>query len=79
MTDEEDGSLIEQYTTPEERVEMVARQIREPRPVRWIAEESDSPVEATRSVLESLVEDDVLTRLDADPTMYAPGPEHLSS
>lgn len=59
--DEETG-LIEEHTTGEDRVRMVARQLTEPRTVNWVASEADWSHEPTKRVLERLVDDGLLTR-----------------
>lgn len=66
-------SLLEEHTTGEDRVRMVARQLSEPRTANWIASEADWSHEPTRRVLERLVDDGVLLRDDDGPhTTYYP-------
>jgi DNA-binding Lrp family transcriptional regulator len=69
MTDGEanDETMLKRYTTGEDRVRMVARQLTEPRTANWIAEEADWSHEPTKRVLERLVDDGVLLRDDAGP------------
>ncbi|MEF8781239.1 MAG: hypothetical protein V5A46_11230 [Haloferacaceae archaeon] len=57
-----DRSLVEDRTTGEDRVRMVARQLSEPRTANWIASEAGWSHEPTKRVLERLVDDGVLYR-----------------
>lgn len=65
--------LVNQQTTGEDRVRMVARQLSEPRTVNWIASESDWSYEPTKRVLERLVDDGLVRRDDSGAhTTYLP-------
>lgn len=71
--DESDGSLLEEQTTGEDRVRMVARQVTEPRTANWIASEAGWSHEPTVRVLERLVDDGVLRRDESGAhTTYSP-------
>lgn len=63
MSGEESGNddrLLEEQTTGEDRVRMVARQLSEPRTANWIAAEAGWSHGPTTRVLERLVDDGVL-------------------
>lgn len=73
MSDDTEASPSERHTTGEDRVRMVARQLREPRTANWIAEEADWSHEPTKRVLERLTDDGVVRRDDAGAhTTYYP-------
>lgn len=80
MTDEREGSsdgLLEEATTGEDRVRMVARQLLEPRTANWIASEAEWSHEPTRRVLERMADDGVLRRDDDGAhTTYYPDRRH---
>ncbi|MEF8825960.1 MAG: hypothetical protein V5A27_06425 [Halapricum sp.] len=68
-----DSGLMEQQTTGEDRVRMVARQLSDPQTANWIASEAEWSHEPTRRVLERLVDDGVLRRDDSGThTTYYP-------
>lgn len=64
---ESDPGLLEQQTTGEDRVRMVARQLSEPRTANWIASEAGWSHGPTKRVLERLVDDGILRRDDSGP------------
>ncbi|MBX0297232.1 DUF7342 family protein [Haloarcula nitratireducens] len=76
MADDEstvDEGLLNQQTTGEDRVRMVARQLSEPQTANWIAAEADWSHEPTTRVLERLVADGILHRDDSGThTTYYP-------
>lgn len=76
MSGEESGTddgLLEQQTTGEDRVRMVARQLSEPRTANWIATEAGWSHGPTTRVLERLVDDGVLRCDESGPhTTYIP-------
>ncbi|RBI59367.1 hypothetical protein DMJ13_22300 [halophilic archaeon] len=76
MTEDESNSekrLMEQQTTGEDRVRMVARQLSEPRTANWIASEAGWSHEPTKRVLERLVDDGILHHDDSGThTTYYP-------
>jgi predicted transcriptional regulator len=75
MTTDDSNSdgLLEQQTTGEDRVRMVARQLSEPRTANWIASEAGWSHEPTTRVLERLVDDGILHRDDSGThTTYYP-------
>lgn len=75
--DESSSRLREEYTTGEDRVRMVARQLSEPRTANWIASEADYSHEPTSRILERLVDDGVLVRDDdGTHTTYYPDYRH---
>jgi len=55
-------SQMDRQTTGEDRVQMVAQQLSEPRTANWIASEADWSHEPTKRVLERLVDDGILHR-----------------
>ncbi|WP_135820888.1 DUF7342 family protein [Halostella litorea] len=64
---------LDQETTGEDRVRMVARQLSEPQTANWIATEADWSHEPTKRVLERLVADGILRRDEsATHTTYYP-------
>lgn len=66
-------SVMNQLTTGEDRVRMVARQLSEPRTTNWIATEAKWSNEPTKRVLERLVDDGVLHRNEEGAhTTYSP-------
>ena len=68
-----EGGLMEQQTTGEDRVRMVARQLSEPRTANWIASEAGWSHEPTKRVLERLVDDGIFHRDDSGThTTYYP-------
>src|SRR6056297_3753019 len=75
MTEDESDSesLIDRQTTGEDRVRMVARQLSEPRTANWIASAAGWSHEATKRVLERLVDDGILHSDDSGThTTYYP-------
>ena len=65
--------LVTQRTTGEDRVQMVARQLTEPRTANWIASEADWFYEPTKRVPERLVDNGVIRRTDEGRhTTYRP-------
>lgn len=80
MTDESGGTderLLEEHTTGEDRVRMVARQLVEPRTANWVATEAGWSHEPTKRVLERMVDDGVLRRDDdGGHTTYCPDRRH---
>ncbi|MFC7044794.1 hypothetical protein ACFQH6_04600 [Halobacteriaceae archaeon GCM10025711] len=76
MTEDTERSaegFMEQHTTGEDRVRMVAGQVSEPRTVNWIASEAEWSHEPTKRVLERLVDDGVLRRDESGThTTYFP-------
>lgn len=72
-TSHAEEDLIEQYTTGENRVRLVARQLSEPRTANWIASEANWSHEPTVRVLKRLVDDGMLRRDDSGGhTTYYP-------
>ncbi|WP_254547364.1 DUF7342 family protein [Halomarina pelagica] len=68
-----DTRLKERQTRGEDRVRMVARQLSEPRTANWIASEAGWSHEPTKRVLDRLVDDAILRRVDSGPhTTYYP-------
>jgi DNA-binding Lrp family transcriptional regulator len=73
MSDDTGASPSERHTTGEDRVRMIARQLRKPRTANWIAEEAGWSHEPTKRVLERLADDGVVRRDDAGAhTTYSP-------
>lgn len=68
-----DRGLMEDQTTGEERVQMVARQLSDPQTANWIASEAGWSHEPTKRVLERLVADGIIRRDDSGAhTTYYP-------
>lgn len=80
MADEREGTtdgLLEEHTTGEDRVRMVARQLIEPRTANWIASEAEWSHEPTKRVLNRMADDGVLHRDDDGAhTTYYPDRRH---
>lgn len=80
MADESEGTaegLLEEHTTGEDRVRMVARQLSEPRTANWVASEAGWSHEPTKRVLERMVDAGVLHRDDDGAhTTYYPDRRH---
>lgn len=73
----DDRGLLERQTTGEDRVRMVARQLSEPRTVNWIASEAEWSHEPTKRLVERLVDDGVLRRVNEGAhTTYYPDYRH---
>lgn len=71
--EDRDDGFVEQHTTGEDRVRMVARQLTEPRTANWIAEEAEWSHEPTTRVLERLADDGILIQDDTGShTTYYP-------